>query len=154
SGSNTDTGWLKLWEVATGRLLWSGRHGSGVNRLSFSTDGSALVGAVGELGVIVWDAASGTLLQTLPHPNSIAGVAWSPDGHLLATGDVRGCVRLWAMDQSGLADQLHEQPVHTLALHTSCADGLAFAPDGRFLASASWDGTVKLWEVASGRLLR
>ncbi len=147
SGSND--GALKMWEVSSGRLLWSNRHANDVNRLSFSPEGHALAGAAFDSGVFVWDVANGALLQTLPHPNSVASVVWSPDGQLLASGDVEGCIRLWAVDQIG-----QTQPLQTWPQHAGCADGLAFAPNSRSLASASWDGTVKLWEIPTGRLLQ
>jgi WD40 repeat protein/transcriptional regulator with XRE-family HTH domain len=147
SGSND--GSLKLWDVATGKLLWLSRHASDVNRLSFSPDGRAIASAGSDLSVCLWNVASGMLLQTLPHPNPVAVVTWSPDGDLLASGDVEGYIRLWAVNRGEPAYHLH-----TLEQHASCADGLAFSPDSRSLASASWDGTVKLWEVSSGQLIQ
>lgn len=147
SGSND--GSVKLWDVASGRLLWMGRHTSFVNKLSFRPDGLILASAGIDNRVCLWDVASGTLVQTLPHANPVNGVAWSPDGQLLASGDIAGGIQLWAMDRMESPRQSQ-----TLMSHTSCADGLAFTPDGRLLASASWDGTVKLWEISSGRLLQ
>ena len=147
SGSSDNA--LKLWDVASGGLLWSGRHTSFVNRVVFSPDGLVLASAGNDATVGLWDVASGTLLQTLPHPQPVASVIWSPNGHLLASGDMKGRIRLWVINQIGPIPD-----VVTLTGHTSCVDGLAFAPDGYTLASGSWDGTVKLWEVSSGHLLQ
>lgn len=149
--SGCNDGSLTLWEVDTGNLRWSTRHAGDVNRLSFSPDGLRLAGAGDgdDRCVYLWHVPDGELLQTIPHPNSVAAVAWSPDGQVLASGDGKGFVRLWAMHPTEPARLLH-----TLSEHTGCTDGLAFAPDSHMLASASWDGTVKLWEIPDGRLLQ
>ena len=147
--SASNDGSLKLWEVASGRLVWSSRDSSDVNRLSFSPDGLVLAGAGHDSMVYLWHVASGRLLQTLPHQSPVAAVVWSPNGRLLVSGDRDGYVRLWAVNHMEPASHLQ-----TLTQHADCADGLAFAPDGRVLASASWDGTVKLWDIASRHLLQ
>ena len=147
SGSND--GLLKLWDVTSGSLIWSGRHTSFVNRLSFSPDGRMIASAGFDARVCLWDVASGALLQTLPHPVPVHAVTFSPDGQLLATGDIGGSIHLWTQNRT---NSFH--PLRTIVGHTGCADGLAFAPDNRSLASASWDGTVKLWDITSGRLLQ
>ena len=137
---------VKLWDVQSGTLLWSGRHTSHANRLAFAPDGSLLASSGNDRTVRLWDVRSGVQLQTLPHPSPVPVVAWSPQGRLLASGDLEGTIRLWEVQQTGLAAL-----VQTLAGHADWVDGLAFTPDGRTLASASWDGTVKLWDTSTLR---
>ncbi len=140
-------GMVKLWEVDTGALLWSGRHTSRINCVAFAPDGSMLATSGNDAVVLVWDARNGTQLQGMPHPSPVVVVAWSPVGQLFATGDQEGSIRLWEVNGTEPATC-----VQTLTGHTNCVEGLAFAPDGRTIASASWDGTVKLWKVRSGHL--
>ncbi len=147
SGSWDDT--IKLWEVASGALLWSSWHTNGVQSLAFVPGGSMLATGGNDATVRLWDRQSGTQLQTLPHPGPVLSVDWSSDARLLATGDFDGQIRLWETQETGPATC-----VQTLVGHTNRVRGLAFAPDGHTLASASWDGTVKQWEVASGRCLQ
>ncbi|HEX6552951.1 MAG TPA: NB-ARC domain-containing protein [Ktedonobacteraceae bacterium] len=142
-------GSVKLWDVETGTLLWSGWQTQGTTWLAFAPDGSLLASGGHEGTVRLWDAKLGTALQELPHPGTVFSLAWSPDGHLLASGDVAGTIRLWEIGPSRPATC-----VEILAGHSSWVTGLAFAPDGNRLASASFDGTVKLWELGEAGRLR
>jgi len=72
-------GTVKLWEVASGALLWSGRHASYVNGVAFAPDGRMLASGGSDATVRLWDPRSGALLQTLPHPDQVSVVAWDPD---------------------------------------------------------------------------
>jgi WD40 repeat protein/predicted ATPase/DNA-binding XRE family transcriptional regulator len=140
-------GTVKLWDVASGALRWSGRHTSYTNIVAFAPNGKLLASAGNDATVRLWDQQNGTLLETLLHPEPVAGVAWSPQGDLLATGDRDGRIRLWVVNGAEPATC-----VQIFTGHTSCVEGLAFAPDGGTLASASWDGTIKLWDTSTLRL--
>ncbi|MEO8391748.1 MAG: NB-ARC domain-containing protein [Chloroflexota bacterium] len=145
-------GWdstVKLWDVASGRLLWTGRHSSRVNGVAFSPRGDLLATSSNDATIRVWDVKSGAELQNLFHPNPACAVTWSQDGRLLATGDFEGYIRLWTFPAIGQAIC-----VKTFAGHPKWAEGLAFSPDGSTLASAGWEHQVKLWDVSSGRLLQ
>ena len=139
--SGSFDGSLKLWDVESGALLWSGWH-PGVICLAFAPDGSLLASEGRDATFRLWDPRLGTLLQEVPHPDPVLALAWSPNGNRLAMGSFDGQIRLWEVGPSRPATCLQ-----TLEGHTHWVSGLAFAPDGRRLASASYDGTVKLWEV-------
>jgi len=147
--SGSYDGSVKLWDVESGTLLWSGWHTKGTTCLAFSPNGSLLASGGLDATVRLWDPKLGTPLEEVPHPGPVFSLAWSPDGRLLASGDFAGTIRLWEMQQTGRA-----RCVQTLSGHTNLVRGLAFAPDGSRLASASWDGSVKLWELESGRCLQ
>jgi WD40 repeat protein len=153
--SGSYDGSVKLWDVESGALLWSGWYTQGIMRLAYSPDGRLLASGGVDATARLWDAKLGTPLEELPHPSTVTSLAWHPvwgtghpDGRLLASGDFAGTIRLWAIPLGGRA-----ACVQTLAGHRMWVRGLAFAPDGSILVSASWDGTLKLWEPTSGRCL-
>src|SRR5262249_28631367 len=119
-------GTVKLWDVASGALVWSGRHASHMHILAFAPDGRTLASSGPDASVRLWDVQGGMQLQTLPHPASVIWVTWSPDGRLLASGDVEGSIRLWKVEQNEPAIC-----AYVIAAHTALVDELVFAPDGR-----------------------
>ncbi|MBX6314156.1 MAG: serine/threonine protein kinase [Isosphaeraceae bacterium] len=86
-----------------------------------------------------------TLLEG--HTVPVYALAVSPDGKTLASGDLRGHLRLWDL-ATGRSRPLVGGRPDLVAI-------LAFSPDGRTLASVTHRGAaaeVLLWDVASGRL--
>jgi WD40 repeat protein len=142
-------GTIKLWEIASGALLWTRWQTGGVRYATFSPDGRLLATGGADACVHLRDPHNGATMMTLPQPLPVFAMAWSPDGQLLASADWDGVIRLWDMREPQSATC-----VQTIAAHSSWAMELAFAPDGHTLVSAGMEGTVKLWEVPSGRLLQ
>lgn len=139
--SGSHDGSVKLWDVESRALLWSGRHTKGILCIAFSPNGNELVSGGLDATVHLWDVQRGTLIEDIPHPDPVFALAWSADGRLLASGDLEGKIRLWEMQKA------RQATVQIVEGHTSRVRGLAFAPNSNQLASASYDGTIKLWEV-------
>lgn len=159
-------GTVKLWKVATGKLvaelpgsdepLYAGLGGPSD---MFSPDGKIVVTSevVGvnarqpAYRVNLWDAESGRLLRTLD--GAFSPARFSPDGKVLATGWVASkaekrstvLVKLWSVSTGAL--------IRTLDERQEGLDQIVWSRDGRSLAAAG-GGTYKLWlwEVESGRL--
>jgi WD40 repeat protein/transcriptional regulator with XRE-family HTH domain len=142
-------GWdntVKLWDVASGSLLWSGWQTGSINAVAFAPDGSLLASGGGNTLVQVWEPQSGTNVQTLAgQGGTVCSLAWSPDGKLLASGCADGSIWIWAL-------KLREPDtsVQVFAGHTHWVTGLAFSPDRTQLASVSF----RLWNTITGVCLQ
>ncbi|HJS08929.1 MAG TPA: WD40 repeat domain-containing protein, partial [Pirellulales bacterium] len=121
-----------------------------VNDLVFTADGTRLVIASGETGLVgevtVYDIANNKPLHTLRgHKDIVYALAVSPNGKHLATGSYDQAIKLWDLESGS--------ELKTLAGHNGAIFGLAFHKDGKILASASGDRTVKLWDIERGERL-
>jgi len=139
-------GSVKLWDVETGTLLWSGWQTQGTVWLAFAPDGSLLANGGLEGTVRLWDPKLGTTLQELPHPGMVFSLAWSPDGHLLASGTLLQGVLLW--DGAARSGRWVSRQLPTRLRR------VAWSPDGTRLVGGGDDGHVYVWDAADGTLLQ
>jgi WD40 repeat protein len=159
SGAKDNT--IKIWDVATGRLLRTlYGHGSPVNALAASPDGKLLasgsgkaydiryaklffeggqVGGVSEdTTVRVWDVATGRQLQLLKgHTLSVMAVAFSSDGHTLTSAS-SDFIRVWDV-RSG--NQLRSMSVFPLPKSASFASN--FKPS---LSATAKNHSLEKWQ--------
>jgi WD40 repeat protein len=145
---------VKLWDVATGRLVRTFQGSSGlVMYVAFMPDGKRIVtaGANGTT-VDVWDIATGRLLQSLNDGSGAIFMAVpSPDGkYVLSSTTGRDAPEKTAM----LWDPAAEKVVRRFGGHKDSVRTGAFSPDGRRLLTGGDDGAIKLWDAATGALIR
>lgn len=142
---------LKLWDVATGKLLRPQVTRGSVNAVAISADGK-FVAVTGHGLVEVWNLGSGEKVWTLEGSykdvSSHAHIAIHPKRNLLAMG-ASGLddppVDVWDLETG--------KRLYTLGGYTFAIQGLAFSPDGETLAAG--DGSkIVLWDIGTGRELR
>jgi WD40 repeat protein len=122
-------------------------HGSRVNGVAFSPDGTLLATVSTDKTARVWKVVGGDCVKTLTgHGGWVQGVAFSPEGTLLATASTDKTARLWGVVSGDCA--------RTVTGHADWVQGVAFSPDGTLLATASTDKTARLWGVVSGDCAR
>lgn len=133
---------VRVWDVATGRPLWSREHHHGeVKAVAFSPQGDVLASGGTDQKVLLWDVPTGVLHRELgPRQGPVTALAFSKDGRLLADATQTGHVRI--------ADALTD--VQTLAFypHRDVVRAIAFAPhETGLLLTASLDGSAQIHPI-------
>jgi WD40 repeat protein len=134
---------VKIWEVASGRLLHTLSVHSSVYSVAFSPDGRLLASGSDDKTVKIWEVASGRLLRTRSgHSSYVKSVAFSPDGRLLVSEAGDGTI-VWDV-ASGTPAKLSPAQVTAVRSDTTM--------DGRLKANISGK-QIAIVDVPSARLL-
>jgi WD40 repeat protein len=143
--STAEEGLFSVWEVSTGKLLYTVRDGFG--RLAFDPTGKHLASG-GHEGVIrLYETVGGTEVRRFePYPGPIAALAFSADGKMLAAAGEYTVV-LW--------DVATGKRLHPVPGHGGPVARLTFSPDAKSLASGDTcgfgDSTVIVWDLKAGK---
>jgi WD40 repeat protein len=135
---------VKVWDIASGTLLFDLAMPSFVSDVAFSPDGSLLAAAVGDGIIRLWEAATGTLHSELKgHRGSVSSVAFSPDGTRLASGGTDA--RLW--------DVASGEQLYLFEGHVGEVLDVTFSADGRLIVTGGGSHTLVFWDTATGAAL-
>ena len=134
-----DSGWILLWDAASGRLINS-RHVTGTRQITvdLSPDGKWLVTGEDEGAVRLWSVSPLRQVAVLGrHAARVKSVAFSPDNTAVAsTGDDK-MIALWDVKRRKLKSRIgtHASPIYSID----------FSPDGRQLVSGEHDRSVRVY---------
>jgi eukaryotic-like serine/threonine-protein kinase len=139
---------LKLWDVATGKQIWTFPLPGG-NCLAFNRDGTRIIATKGGDTLVFCDANTGRELRSLTGASGLTGldqytsglVTFSLDGTRIAVVNDQ-VVKIWNTETGQLTLTLNG---HTNAIHC-----VTFSADGSNIATASADGTVRVWNANTG----
>lgn len=149
---NFQFGLLHVWEVATGKHLWSqGTLGSsrGIHVLGFLPDGKSLAFLHWpSYGVRVCEALTGRELLSFETGLRNEGRSWqlSPDGQTVGIGTAGTSVRFW--------DVTTGKELTPLGGHVGQANSFAFSRDGALVATGGEDPFILIHDWPSGKRCR
>ncbi len=144
--SATSTG-LQMWDVASGKALYTREAKDGYRLTRFSPDGKWLAVPAGGWAIAFWDAETGKERGRTQRDTDYAPhFAFSPDSKTFATLERHGsAAHLWDVPSG----RLRREPVG----HTGRPGGLSFTPDGRRVATGAMDGLIHVWDPDTGEPL-
>jgi WD40 repeat protein len=137
-------GSLRKIETSTGHETVLTKHGSRIDHLAFSSDGSMLAFSVEEdnLAVVV-EPATGREITRIPLDEQCYGIEFSSDSRLLAIASQDKTVRIIEVASGHLVARIeHGDSV--------LSSDLAFSPDGQFLATNTRKDPTRLFQAVSG----
>ncbi len=137
---------LQLWEVATGRCLYTFTgHKEPIYSACLSSDGRfALSGGSFDRSMKLWEVATGRCLQTFGHNNSVTAICLAQHDQLVISGCWDATITIWNINRAF--------PLLTIQ-DAATVSSVHASQDGRYILSGGWDKTVKLWEVSLPRFL-
>ncbi|MBI2929645.1 MAG: protein kinase [Verrucomicrobia bacterium] len=148
---------LRVWELSTSRLAWTGEMSSAGESVEFSPDGQLLAtGNSGRGPVLLWDARTGQRLKEVEiHGSATWTVRFSPDGRYFGSANHGDGVKVWALSQSRAAESTEANVDLTLVKSfPGVVFGLVFSPDSsqlvfmrRSTENPNDDKEVYLWGV-------
>lgn len=154
SGSEDHT--IKIWELATGRLLRSLEgHSDDVRAIAVTPDSNIVVSGGDDNAIKIWQLATGKLLRSFEGHDrgGVTAIQIAHDGRYFVSGGGDNIVKLWELGTGKL--------IKGFVGHSDSIRSIAMTPDGRRIVSSgdfhspgdSRDG-FRLWNVETGDLVR
>jgi WD40 repeat protein/energy-coupling factor transporter ATP-binding protein EcfA2 len=135
---------IKISDLTSSREVISSQEK--INHIEFSPDGKFIAGAGNEGNLYLWDITNNYASKVFYKNTSstgkltsISAVGFTRDGKSLVMGDIKGVVKIIAMDNPA--------SVRPLSGHESGIEQIVFNHSGTFMATASNDKTVRLWNL-------
>jgi WD40 repeat protein len=134
---------LRIWEIATGKMITRIEHEDPITIVSFSPDDQHI--ATGDLNgnVSIWDYTSGELRAEISehskrkHGKGITGLAYSNDGKLLAYSSNAEGVSIW--------DATTQEVKQHWSTHYGVNPFITFSPDDSLVAIHAYRSTPSKW---------
>ena len=146
SGSFDNT--VKLWDVASGRLLRTFvGHAGVVQSVAFSPNGALVASGSGDKTVRLWETATGREIRRLVTDWTIESIAFSPDGMRIFAYSSQ--IMSWDVASGRLLQSVAPLKTGSISTLTFSRDGTR-AAFGAFITF--YDGTLNVLDLTSKRL--
>ena len=136
-------GVVRLWDVASGRLLHEVVLDASPSAVAIASDGKLLVVGCGDGAVHLYELPDMLLRRVLRgHREAVTAVACAGSKRLVVTASEDGVVRTWDPVGGGarLTARAHEGSVGSVAVNAL----------GQMVASGGWDGKLHVWYGRTG----
>jgi tricorn protease-like protein len=140
-------GSVKIWDVATGKLVKSidNAHIFKAEYATYNKEGNTIVSA-GIDSVKLWDASNFSLIKKFKaHKEDINFIRFSKDGKRFATCGWDKTIKLWSFPKCQL--------IKTFTGNMASINSVYFSSDDQFLVSSSDDGEINVWEIETGNVM-
>jgi WD40 repeat protein len=148
-------GWLLLWDVRSGRLLWRtktefiqrGDEYYTLTTFAFSPDQQLIASGSGNGTVQLWDATTGKLLwRADAHLDSVTAVEFSPDGKTIVSAASpkrnNNEIKVLRVEDGQIVKKLEGEPCTVVAMKFDSAN---------LLRTGTLDGNVSQWSLQTGK---
>ena len=149
-------GWLFLWDVRSGRLIWRNKTGFiqrgdeyyTLTSFAFSPEENFLASGSGNGTVALWDAKTGHLIwRTDAHTSNVTVLEFAPDGKSIISAatpeDGDDEVKVIGVEDGQIIKKLGGKPCTVIAI--------SFTGGGKILRTGNLDGQITEWDLATGK---
>ena len=148
-GEPSRSGELKIWNVASGKLVReiADAHSDTIQCLRFSPSGEQIASSGADRFAKVFNAESGEFIRAFEgHTHHVLGVSWRADGRLLATSGADNVVKIW---DARTGDQKR-----TITGFNKEVTAVCFLAATDNVVASSGDNSVQLKNTGNGRRVR
>jgi WD40 repeat protein len=136
---------VAVFEVETGRQLWSAEHQMTVNSIAFTDDNGRLIAGSENQNTRVYDTKNGKILTQLTGPRSgLSSIDFL----------TRDTIMLGAFDVLGLWDIRSGKQIRTYSTHSMGAGVGAFSIDKRWIFGGDDVGILSLYDTSTTARIR
>ncbi|KAI0435821.1 hypothetical protein F4803DRAFT_573640 [Xylaria telfairii] len=151
-----DDHYIRLWDTATGKMMFFPCYRGRFKIMEFSPDGRKIASISPENAVCFWNTISGQREGTLEgHSSQITTLTFSKDGKKLASASYDGTIMVWEVATGRVECTLSHMSPQFRGFEVLA---LLFSLDGSKIAISEvrgndddGDDAIQVWDIATGR---
>jgi WD40 repeat protein/serine/threonine protein kinase len=132
----------KVWDAATGQLVFTCYEPEALRTAAFSPDGRCIATASADHGLKVWDLTANEAVRKIQSESLISSLTFTPDNQRLA-GLCGNTMKVWS---SSTGEEITRVPLGGFQSQSR----LALSPDGKYLSAPAGQG-LGIWDAVRGQ---
>jgi WD40 repeat protein len=138
--------YVRVWDIATGKLLHGLKHPTETNGVAFTSDNAMLATGCADGKIRLFDVATGKEHAAVSgHGGAVTDLCFTSDNKRLVSSGGDQTVRVW--------DVAQKMELSLWPGHAGFVFGATYSYDDKLVATGSWDGTARIWDAAAGTQL-